>query len=375
MYRSRNLPNDEKAFHAACASLAWCISNARLDGETVALEELRVFRAWWDAQGSYDTRHIGDARSGNATRWDETGMSFCRTGLVNDNAWSALRPKSAGVRDASNVDVPEVWLGEHARTHDAISARLLALGVPHPMRVSVIESLSDREASDIRDGRSGFTTCKPESTRALLRALTVHKPSLNPSGLCDASGDSATGCGQTSKRSNTEDIPAAEHKRVYRTHNDTGVGMYHSHRANAPGPTPGIRAREVRFPSIAQRRSAYRDPAYDILFELMGCGYPDPYDPDTSLAPKSAVSISSTEEVRYWDPASDILFKLLGQASAQIRPTQTRHSHRAKALGPTPVIRAREARFSSLARRMPGRLKCCASCSKAATPTRPHSGQ
>ncbi|KAK5898785.1 hypothetical protein CesoFtcFv8_008330 [Champsocephalus esox] len=174
MYRSRNLPNDEKAFHAACASLAWCISNARLDGETVALEDLRVFKAWWDAQGSYDTRprHIG-----NATRWDKDWDEFCRTGLVNDNAWSSLRPKDAGVRDASNVDVPEVWLGEHARTHDAISARLLALGVPHPMRVSVIESLSDREASDIRDGRSGVTTCKPESSRALLRALTIHKPS------------------------------------------------------------------------------------------------------------------------------------------------------------------------------------------------------
>lgn len=117
----------------------------------------------------------------------QTIYEFCRTGLVNDNTWSTLRPREAELRDMSIVDVRNVWLGENWRAPEALKRGLLALGCREPFCVSVIESLTEGEAYVTRETHQGFTTPNPKVYQGLLSALGANKRSQD----CDCLSSNA----------------------------------------------------------------------------------------------------------------------------------------------------------------------------------------
>ncbi|KAJ8009881.1 hypothetical protein DPEC_G00068780 [Dallia pectoralis] len=175
MYRSPAMPEDEDAFRKACANLALSVIYAQVEHDDVLHGKLQELERMWLTGGACLNfkRPWLNVLPGTLTVGDV--YRFCRTGLVNEDIWTRLRPEEAGFRDTVKVDVPQVWLGETVKTPNYLRARLLALGFREPLNVSIIESLRDEEAAKIRETQHGFTTPRPETIWGLVCSVATYK--------------------------------------------------------------------------------------------------------------------------------------------------------------------------------------------------------
>lgn len=172
LYRSSNITKDEDTFRLTCTNLALCILYTHVEGlDAVLYKQQALLKTWETGDPSSSLPLIHD-RLHMTSDIANICYMFCRTGLVNDNMWSQLKPDEAGLR-ASNVDMPHVWLGEDSRSSETLTSKLLTLGARKPLCVTVIESLREEESNAIRMTQP-FTT-QPEVCQGLLRVLTVEK--------------------------------------------------------------------------------------------------------------------------------------------------------------------------------------------------------
>ncbi|KAJ7983464.1 hypothetical protein DPEC_G00378120 [Dallia pectoralis] len=175
MYRSPAMPEDEDAFRKACANLALSVIYAQVEHDDVLHGKLQELERMWLTGGACLNfkRPWLNVLPGTLTVGEV--YRFCRTGLVNEDIWTRLRPEEAGFRDTVKVDVPQVWLGETLKNPNYLRARLLALGFREPLNVSIIESLRDEEAAKIRQTQHGFTTPRPETIWGLVCSVATYK--------------------------------------------------------------------------------------------------------------------------------------------------------------------------------------------------------
>ena len=185
MYRSSNNNDDENDFRMACANLALCTLYAHETDERFYTKR-QEWKQLWEDGGSFSTAAhsgvSGDGASHTTENYRQreafaivTIHDFCKTGLLDHDMWYALGSKNVGSSDISGADSSHVWLGEQSRTFDALKNKLLALGFRWPLHVSLIEVLTDSEASSLRGIHQGFTTRNPELYQGLSNALTIDK--------------------------------------------------------------------------------------------------------------------------------------------------------------------------------------------------------
>lgn len=195
MYRSSSVATDEVTFRLACTDLALCMLYAGLRHDRI-MSVQREMTKWWETIGSISDDGPSEDKD-RRKRLSFYVCRFCRTGLVNDNTWSTLKPKEVSSREPSAVSASSrVYLGKDSREDEALRHKLLALGVQRPLHVSVIEHLTDGEAFGLRY-HQGCTTPAPETYHGLLSAMTIEKrttPSWSQVFRVNISSRSYVGC-------------------------------------------------------------------------------------------------------------------------------------------------------------------------------------